>query len=120
MRISTQQRSGIHHTLRRYFGPEVRIWLFGSRTDDNRRGGDVDLYVETELEPGMEKFMKKIEAGAALEDIFDGAKVDLIVRFAHEPEQAIHRIAKKKGAPMTPPDHDTLTLLRNGLEKVQK
>ena len=35
-------------------GPHARIWLFGSRVDDSRRGGDVDLYVEPESVPSLE------------------------------------------------------------------
>lgn len=100
MRITEQQRSSICRTLGRYFGPDSRVWLFGSRVDDTRRGGDVDLYVEAEIDPGADKFMRKIEAGTALEDIFEGAKVDLVVRFQGEPEQPIHRIAKARGAPL--------------------
>jgi len=26
----------------------ARIWLFGSRVDDHKRGGDIDLLIETE------------------------------------------------------------------------
>jgi len=30
---------------REVFGSEVRLFLFGSRADDHRSGGDIDLYV---------------------------------------------------------------------------
>jgi predicted nucleotidyltransferase len=97
MRIDEQQHFRVCQTLRRYFGSGAQVWLFGSRADDAHRGGDVDLYVEAELDPAMNRVMKKLEAGAALEDIFDGARVDLVVRFPREVEQPIHRIAKTRG-----------------------
>ena len=38
-----------------------------------------------------------LESGVALEEIFDGGKVDLLVRFPQDAEQPIHRIAKRQG-----------------------
>ena len=46
MRLSDTDIAVIRTLVRVRFGPDSRIWLFGSRLDDNARGGDVDLYVE--------------------------------------------------------------------------
>ena len=29
----------------RYFGDTVKVYLFGSRLDDQKRGGDIDLFI---------------------------------------------------------------------------
>ena len=51
MRLTLQQQSVIRTTLNETFGEQANIWLFGSRVDDNKRGGDIDLLIETkELE----------------------------------------------------------------------
>jgi predicted nucleotidyltransferase len=47
MRLIQEQIQIIKAAVAREFEPDARICLFGSRVDDRRRGGDVDLYVET-------------------------------------------------------------------------
>ncbi len=47
MRLTPQQLSAIRTTATETFGEEANIWLFGSRVDDNKRGGDIDLLIET-------------------------------------------------------------------------
>jgi predicted nucleotidyltransferase len=48
MRLTEQQRGIIRTTITETFGAETRVWLFGSRVDDNQRGGDIDLLIETD------------------------------------------------------------------------
>ncbi|MEI7614834.1 MAG: nucleotidyltransferase domain-containing protein [Betaproteobacteria bacterium] len=51
MRLTPQQQSAIRTAVAETFGEDANIWLFGSRVDDNKRGGDIDLLIETkELE----------------------------------------------------------------------
>jgi hypothetical protein len=40
----------IRNSFRQCFGGEDHLWLFGSRVNDHKRGGDIDLYVETNLD----------------------------------------------------------------------
>jgi len=47
MRITQAQADMIRKLLQDSLGEESKVWLFGSRVDDEKRGGDVDLYVET-------------------------------------------------------------------------
>jgi predicted nucleotidyltransferase len=48
MRLTDQQRSIIRTTVTETFGATADVWLFGSRVDDNKRGGDIDLLIETD------------------------------------------------------------------------
>jgi predicted nucleotidyltransferase len=101
MRITAQERQATLDEITRRFGRHSRVWLFGSRADDSKRGGDVDIYVEAEHPPKESKVKTRINAAAALENIYGGVSVDLVVRYAREPEQPIHRIAKDTGVALT-------------------
>lgn len=48
MRLTDQQRVIIRATVAETFGAGAEVWLFGSRADDSKRGGDIDLLIETD------------------------------------------------------------------------
>lgn len=50
MRLTTHEREVIRRLGLRHFGHPPR--LFGSRLDDGRRGGDIDLLISSDLPPG--------------------------------------------------------------------
>jgi hypothetical protein len=46
MRLTDTERRAIEAASREVLPPGTRVALFGSRTDDTRRGGDIDLLLE--------------------------------------------------------------------------
>ena len=76
MRLSTSQIETIRAAARQNFGAEASVWLFGSRVDDTKRGGDVDLYVESTQKNTL---LSALRCKIALEDSLD-LHVDLIVK----------------------------------------
>lgn len=48
MRLTSSKAKITKNTVDRLLGIPCRVWLFGSRAHDIRRGGDIDLMVETE------------------------------------------------------------------------
>ena len=46
MRLSAFEREQIVLAARRHYGAGCRVVLFGSRVDDQARGGDIDLMIE--------------------------------------------------------------------------
>jgi predicted nucleotidyltransferase len=45
MRLTDVQIAILKRIAAEAFGSQARLYLFGSRTDDSLRGGDIDLYV---------------------------------------------------------------------------
>jgi predicted nucleotidyltransferase len=48
MRLTDQQRAIIRATATEAFGSGTNVWPFGSRADDSKREGDIDLLIETD------------------------------------------------------------------------
>jgi len=91
MRLTPEQTRAIFGSVQRHLGESARIWLFGSRLDDKKKGGDLDLYVEADVHSLRKELRCKIE----LEELLD-MPVDLVVRGFGE-NAPIARIAKSEG-----------------------
>jgi len=78
MRLHTEERTIIRKVLHAYFGNQARIILFGSRTNDQARGGDIDLLVETYQ--GTDIFTKKLQALSELQIALGDQKIDLLIQ----------------------------------------
>ncbi len=92
MRLSVTQPQCILQAIRQNFGDDAKVWLFGSSVDDTRRGGDVDLYVETSWSNNL---MAELKCKIAIEESLD-LHVDFVVN-DHEKYKPIYKIAKKQG-----------------------
>ena len=96
MRLNHEQVETIRHTAAEVFGVGTKVWLFGSRVDDSKRGGDIDLLVRPAafdtLSPVISKvqFLKKLEAGLG------ERKIDVVVEAAID-TRPIVKIAHKSG-----------------------
>jgi uncharacterized protein len=45
MRLNEFEIESIKDLAQLHFGKDVQVILFGSRTSDNKRGGDIDLFI---------------------------------------------------------------------------
>jgi predicted nucleotidyltransferase len=75
MRLSPEEIAGIRAAADEVFGPQAVVRLFGSRVDDSRKGGDIDLLVE--VPPGRESFNDECAFARALEDKIGERRVDV-------------------------------------------
>lgn len=79
MRLSTDQIQAIRYAATSTFGDGTAVWLFGSRVDDAKKGGDIDLLVRPSPEAGDQPFAKKIKMLTLLERLLGERKIDLVI-----------------------------------------
>lgn len=94
MRLTSYQQNIIKKLAADIFGDEVHLMLFGSRVDDTKKGGDIDLYLETQNSEGI--LDKKIKLLTALNLALGEQKIDLVVNDFTK-EKPIYEIAKRTG-----------------------
>lgn len=93
MRLNDQERRIIRNAAEEIFGPDARVMLFGSRVDDARRGGDIDLFVET---PDTADILaKKMRFAVQLQMRLGEQKIDIVV--ATDPSRLIEQEARRTG-----------------------
>ncbi len=99
MRLTPEQNATIKEAVKATAGPQARIRLFGSRLDDHRKGGDVDLLV-TLNEPVENVALIASRIEARLERVLGGRKVDVIPAAPNIRRQPIHEVAEREGVPL--------------------
>jgi predicted nucleotidyltransferase len=85
MRLKEKEISIIKDVVQSYFG-KSQIYLFGSRLDDTKKGGDIDLFVIPEIKDNLYKL--KIKTKAKLKPMLN-KPIDLIIHrdFSRKLEQ---------------------------------
>lgn len=72
------------------------VYLFGSRVDDNQKGGDIDLYVVPENKLSSSQLLeKKIDFLVQLKNRIGEQKIDVVI--ARDQNRLIEQEALRKG-----------------------
>ncbi|MCU0833417.1 MAG: nucleotidyltransferase domain-containing protein [Chromatiaceae bacterium] len=96
MRLTEDQRAIIRDAVQRTLGNGARVWLFGSRVDDEAKGGDIDLYVEVEGS-ASDALERQIQLYAALQRALGMQRIDVVVHRQGEPKRPIDVEARRTG-----------------------
>jgi len=99
MRLSPEQVDAIRQTARRVLGNGARVSVFGSRAVDHRRGGDIDLFFETD-DALANRAKALCQLSGALTLALGDRKIDIILKDANTPPARIFDIAKRTGVPL--------------------
>ncbi len=100
MRVTTEQIKIFNVHARNCFGKDAVFWLFGSRVDDSKKGGDYDFFIETNLNDADKVIERKIKLLVELQGTaqFEDEKIDLVVkRRACAFEMPIYEVARREG-----------------------
>ena len=96
MRITTQQQTLIKQVVNNLIAGSPEITLFGSRVDDSKKGGDIDLMITLKDDINHPAVLSaKIEA--KLIRLLQGRKVDILLSAPNLQEQSIHISARENG-----------------------
>ena len=95
MRLTPEEVAAIKAAAAEAFGQGAVVRLFGSRVDDMRRGGDIDLHVEIEDDERPWKLKTRFEE--ALFRRMDEQRVDIIFSRPGQERMAIEDIAYRDG-----------------------
>jgi len=93
MRLSYNEISTIVSNVHKFFGYNSKVYLFGSRTDDNKKGGDIDLYIEPENINNESQLINYLLV--ELENNLGEQKIDIVLK--KDDKRLIEIEAKEKG-----------------------
>lgn len=90
MRLSKEEVTVIKSSIEK-FDPQAQIYLFGSRADPNKKGGDIDILILSKVLNEQDKI--KIEM--AIFEELEEQKIDLVI--AKNDSKPFIKIALKTG-----------------------
>ncbi len=96
MRITPQEAAAIRQVTLEVAGEHARVSLFGSRTRDDLRGGDIDLLIELP-EPTADKLAVSLRTGAKIQIAIGVRKIDVLVTDPDSEETPLIRAARREG-----------------------
>jgi len=92
MRLTKKEIDAITSTFKEIF-EDGKIYLFGSRVDDSKKGGDIDLYIQIENKNNI--LEKKLNFLVNLKRKIGEQKIDLVI--SKDITRVIEQEALKKG-----------------------
>jgi hypothetical protein len=96
MRLTSDQIQAIKLAAQTVLGDDAQVTLFGSRTDDSRRGGDIDLMFETPHRlPNRVAAQGQIYV-SLIRQLGD-RKIDVLLKDADTQEAPVMRAARETG-----------------------
>ncbi len=98
MRLTHYERQVIKQSASACFGERAEVRLFGSRADDARRGGDIDLLIDTPLTDPALIAQAHVRFVAKLYAQLGEQKIDVLIDYPHRQiDLPIYRIARQQG-----------------------
>lgn len=98
MRLTPHERQVIQQAANDCFGSQTVVRLFGSRTDDTRRGGDIDLLIDTPLTDPALIAQAHLRFVAKLYTQLGEQKIDVLIDYpSRQVDLPIYQVAREQG-----------------------
>ena len=94
VRLPSEYLQIIQDAFRETFDPTDHLWIFGSRMDPQKRGGDIDLYIEAR--DTKKAYEAKNRLWLHLQKRLGEQKIDIVLN-THTTHLPIYDIARKEG-----------------------
>lgn len=98
VRLSIKDAIALELAFRRFFLKNDKLWVFGSRANLQKKGGDIDLYIETKAASVDAAVEMKHQFLFALKNIIGEQKIDVVLNmlnFSHPLK--IYEVARVEG-----------------------
>lgn len=99
VRLEDFQLQTILNSFNAHFLPDDHLWIFGSRVELYKRGGDIDLYIETKCANAKDAYERETRFISEIWDKIGEQKIDIVMNLvALGGEQLpIYEVARTKG-----------------------
>lgn len=96
VRLSDFDLQAIKELFIKHFCKNDKLWLFGSRVDLTKKGGDIDLYIETNFQDAVDVTQAELYFRIDLDKKIGEQKIDIVIKFK-DFDLPIYQIAKDEG-----------------------
>lgn len=98
VRLSDRDLKALEEVFKQTFLQDDNLWIFGSRVDMSKKGGDIDLYVETHAASIDNAIKMRSNFIWNLEQKIGEQKIDVVLNMINFPYPLpIHDVAKSNG-----------------------
>ena len=96
MRLTTQQKTIIKNVTLELCSADSSVFLFGSRLDDNKKGGDIDLLIRIEHDVNNPALLAAQIQSKVMRRIGE-QKIDVLLLAPNLTRLPIHEVALNQG-----------------------
>jgi predicted nucleotidyltransferase len=99
VRLEDFQLQAIINAFNSYFLPDDHLWIFGSRAELHKKGGDIDLYIETKSADAKEAYERETKFISEIWDRIGEQKIDIVMNLVslEGGQLPIYEVARTKG-----------------------
>ena len=102
MRLRDYELQAIRSAFHQSFARGDQLYLFGSRVDDAKKGGDIDLYIQTTEMDAAKLVEQKLKFLVNLTQLIGEQKIDVVLHRLESSENLpIYKVAQTEGVRLT-------------------